>query len=160
MSAALHLTIATPAAVLVDRDDVGSVRAEDESGGFGILPHHADFLTVLPVSVVRWRGPDKAEHYCVVEGGVLSVTGGQRVAVACRQGTVGDDLQRLEADVAAMRAEASDLARRARTDQMRLHARAVRQLTRYLHPLQPAGAPADGLQDGEATPDAGAGEPS
>ena len=33
MSAGLHLTIATPAAVLVDADDVRSLRAEDESGG-------------------------------------------------------------------------------------------------------------------------------
>ena len=31
------------------------VSAEDASGGFGIQPHHADFLTTLSVGVVSWR---------------------------------------------------------------------------------------------------------
>ncbi len=44
----------TPAAILIDADDVRSLRAEDESGAFGVLPGHADLLTVLPPSVVRW----------------------------------------------------------------------------------------------------------
>ena len=38
--------------------DVVSVRAEDASGSFGILPGHADFLTSLAPSVVRWRRRD------------------------------------------------------------------------------------------------------
>ena len=136
MSATLHLTITTPATVLVDRTDVAAVRAEDESGGFGILPGHTDFLTVLPASVVRWREADGVGRYCVVSGGVLTVSGGQRVAVACRQGRTGDDLARLEAEVEAMRAAEVDAERRARVEQMRLHARAVRQLMRYLRPGQ------------------------
>ncbi|MCS0503473.1 F0F1 ATP synthase subunit epsilon [Ancylobacter mangrovi] len=142
MSRTIHLTITTPSSVLVDRADVVSVRAEDESGGFGILPGHADFLTVLPASVVRWRGPDQAEHFCVVGGGVLTVTGGRDVSLACRQGTVGDDLGALEADVATMRAADTDADRRARTEQLRLHAHAVRQLMRYLRPGQTGNAEA------------------
>lgn len=138
MSAALRLTITTPSSVLVDRTDVASVRAEDESGGFGILPGHTDLLTVLPASVVRWRGADGAVQYCAVRGGVLTVTQGRHVAVACRQGTIGDDLVRLEADVEAMRAADIDAYRRARVEQVRLHAHAVRQLMRYLRP-GPAG---------------------
>lgn len=132
MSARLELTITTPAALLVDRADVAAVRAEDESGGFGILPGHADLVTVLPASVVRWRGADGTAGACVVRGGVLTVTGGRRVAVACRQGAVGEDLARLEADARAMRAAAADADRRARVEQTRLHAQAVRQLMRYL----------------------------
>lgn len=142
MSDPLRLTITTPESVLVDRADVVSVRAEDESGGFGILPGHADFLTVLPASVVRWRESGGVTRFCVVEGGVLTATGGTRVAIACRQGTVGDDLGRLEADVAAMRLAATDADRRARTEQLRLHAHAVRQLMRYLRPGQTATAEA------------------
>jgi len=42
MSAGLHLLISTPVAVLVDADDVVAVRAEDESGSFGIRPGHAE----------------------------------------------------------------------------------------------------------------------
>ena len=53
MSGGLHLTIATPAKLLVDIEDVRSVRAEDASGSFGILAGHADLLTVLSLSVVR-----------------------------------------------------------------------------------------------------------
>lgn len=160
MSGRLHLSVTTPSSVLVDRDDVVSVRAEDESGSFGILPRHADFLTVLPASVLRWREADGAERYCVVEGGVLSVTEGDRVAIACRQGTVGDDLVQLEADVATMRAEESDIARRAKTEQMRLHAHAVRQLMRYLRPLGSGSAPTGEMQDGEDGAVAGDGGPS
>lgn len=150
MGGTLHLTITTPATVLVDRADVISVRAEDESGGFGVLPGHADLLTVLPASVVRWRGPDRAEHYCVVGGGVFTVTWGGRVAIACRQGTVGDDLDRLEADVGAMRAVEADADRRARVEQMRLHAHAVRQLIRYLRPGAVGSHPMQGTGQGES----------
>lgn len=139
MSAALHLTISTPSTVLVDRADVASVRAEDASGGFGILPGHADLLTILPASVVRWRGPDGLARFCALRRGVLTVSGGRHVAVACRQGTVGDDLAALEADVRVMQAAETDADRRARVEQMRLHARAVRQLMRYLRPDRPDG---------------------
>ena len=59
MSAGLRLTIATPAALLVDVDNVRSLRAEDMSGSFGVLPGHADLLTVLPASVLRWTRDDE-----------------------------------------------------------------------------------------------------
>ena len=71
-------------------------------------------------------------RYCALSGGVLTVAGGNRVAVACRRGTVGDDLDRLQAAVAAERAAEVDADRRAKVEQTQLHARAVRQLMRYL----------------------------
>lgn len=128
----LHLTITTPAAVLVDDAAVRSVRAEDESGGFGILAGHADLLTVLPASVVRWRGDDDAEHYCALRGGVMTVAEGRLVSIACREGSLGDDLATLEARVASLRASETDADRRHRVEQTRLHAQAVRQLIRLL----------------------------
>ncbi|MEW5420550.1 F0F1 ATP synthase subunit epsilon [Amorphus sp. 3PC139-8] len=130
----LHLTITTPGDVLVDASDIRSVRAEDESGGFGILPGHADLLTVLPASVVRWRDRADTEHYCVLRAGVLVVSDGAQVAIACRQGMVGADLDALEAEVDRFRSQESDIDRRARVEQMQLHARAVRQLMHYLRP--------------------------
>ncbi|MGR7994989.1 MULTISPECIES: F0F1 ATP synthase subunit epsilon [unclassified Xanthobacter] len=136
MSGTLRLSISTPTAVLVRDAEVRAVRAEDESGGFGILPGHTDFLTVLPASVVRWRTGDDVVHYCAQAGGLLTVEGGTKVAIACRQGTLGDDLPRLEAEVARLRAAETDAERKARVEQMRLHARAVRQLMRYLRPGQ------------------------
>ena len=38
MSEGMRLTIATPASLLVDATDVRSLRAEDMSGAFGVLP--------------------------------------------------------------------------------------------------------------------------
>ncbi|MGO9419140.1 F0F1 ATP synthase subunit epsilon [Roseiarcus sp.] len=129
---AIRLTIATPSALIVDVDDVRSLRAEDESGAFGVLPGHADLLTVLPPSVLRWTRENQPTRYCALSGGVLTITGGNRVAVACRRGTLGDDLDALQADVAAERAADLDADRRAKVEQTRLHARALRQLMRYL----------------------------
>ncbi|MGE0224826.1 MAG: F0F1 ATP synthase subunit epsilon [Acetobacteraceae bacterium] len=134
MSSTLHLTITTPSSVLVDSTDVRAVRAEDESGGFGILPGHTDLLTVLPASVVRWHTADGTTRYCAVRGGVMTVTDGSRVAIACREGGLGEDLGTLEAGMRTLRAGEADADKRARVEQMRLHARAVRQLMRALRP--------------------------
>jgi F-type H+-transporting ATPase subunit epsilon len=64
MSAALSLTVATPACVLVDSAQAVALRAEDETGSFGILPGHADFLTILTPCVLRWHGADQVPHFC------------------------------------------------------------------------------------------------
>ncbi len=143
MSDRLHLTITTPAAILVDSKEVRSVRADDESGGFGILPGHTDFLTVLPASVVRWRESDGITYYCALRGGVITVADGRRVEIACRHGKIGEDLSLLEAEVQTLREAELDAGRRARVEQIRLHARAVRQLMRYLRPgrVSEGGAP-------------------
>lgn len=132
MSTGLHLVISTPATVLVDLDAIRSVRAEDESGSFGILAGHADLLTVLPASVVRWQDREQRMHYCAQSGGVFTISGGREVRIACRRATVGDDLSRLEAEVEAMRSALADTGRQSRVQHMRLHANAVRQLARLL----------------------------
>lgn len=129
----LDLVITTPTAILVHAAAT-SVRAEDDSGGFGILPGHTDFITVLSPSVVRWRTAGGDWHFCAHGGGVLRVEDGARVAIACRTGSVSDDLATLEAEVAALRAAALEAARKARVEETRLHARAVRQMMRYLRP--------------------------
>ncbi len=85
----MRLLITTPTAVVVDDPDVVAVRAEDESGGFGILPGHADLLTVLTVSVVSWRRADDRRRFCALRRGVLSVTGGDQIAIATREAIAG-----------------------------------------------------------------------
>jgi F-type H+-transporting ATPase subunit epsilon len=134
MTRSLHLIVTTPAKVLAEADNVVSVRAEDESGSFGILPGHSDLLTVLTPSVVHWRGADGATSFCAVRGGVFTVSAGRNVAVACREGVVSDSLQDLEAKVRAVRAQQLEDDHKARVQQVRTHAFAVRQLVRYLHP--------------------------
>ena len=134
MNGTLHLTVTTPSQILVASDNVVAIRAEDQSGSFGILPGHADLLTVLVPSVLRWRTTDGAARFCAVRGGVFTVASGRDVAVACREGVVGDSLDELEAKVRAVRAQELEADRKARVEQIRLHALAVRQLVRYLRP--------------------------
>lgn len=137
----LHLTITTPTTVLVDAAEVTSVRAEDDSGGFGILAGHANLLTVLSPSVLRWRDLTGKERYCAQSGGVLTVTDGSRVLVACRQGTCGEVLSKLQDEVLLMRAAAVESDRKSRVEQTRLHANAVRQLMRFMRPDAAAAGP-------------------
>lgn len=130
----MRLLIVTPGAVVVDEQDIAAVRAEDESGEFGVLPHHADLVTALSLSVVGWRGTDGGQRYCAVRGGLLTVSGGQEVAIATREAILGDDLAALEAIVRGrMTSEAEeDRQARARTEHLRIEA--IRQVISYLRP--------------------------
>lgn len=134
------LTITTPSQIVVDRLAVSSIRAEDDSGAFGVHAGHADLVTLLSASVVRWRGEDGSEHYCAIDGGVLVVSGGTDVSLACRDAILGTSLDQLEAEVRRARAAQLDAMRRARVEQTRLHAQAVRQMLRYLRPPPKQGA--------------------
>jgi F-type H+-transporting ATPase subunit epsilon len=130
----MRLLITTPSAVVVDDSDVTAVRAEDETGSFGILARHADFLTVLTVSVVAWHRADYRRRYCAVRRGVLRVESGREVAVATREAIVGDDLDHLEQVVLTQLRDALDAERTARTESLQLQMKAIRQIVRYLRP--------------------------
>ncbi len=149
MKAPLRLTIATPSALPIDCADVTAFRADDLTGSFGILPGHADFLTVLAPCVLRWRTTDSRLHWCAVSGGVLRVVDGQSIRIACRDAELGDALETLEAQVRAARETRVDSARRARVEQTRLNAHAIRQILRYLRPgAAQAVAGTDGAHEG------------
>jgi F-type H+-transporting ATPase subunit epsilon len=75
-----------------------------------------------------------------VHGGVFTVSAGRNVAVACREGVVGDSLADLEAKVRMVRTRQLEADRKARVEQVRLQALAVRQLLRYLRPNPAAAA--------------------
>ena len=70
----MRLTVTTPLCVVMDEEGVASVRAEDETGGFGILPGHADLLTVLRPSVLRWRRAEGPWQFVALHGGVLQLS--------------------------------------------------------------------------------------
>jgi F-type H+-transporting ATPase subunit epsilon len=131
----LLITIAT--AVVVDEPNAVAVRAEDESGSFGILPGHADFLTALTVSVVSWRCTDGARRLCAVRRGVLAVSRGTLVAIATREALVGDDLDHLEQVVLANFRNNIEAERTARTASLQLEMKAIRQIVRWLRPERP-----------------------
>lgn len=143
----MRLHIADPCAILVDCE-VRSVRAEDASGSFGLLPGHADFLTVLEVSVVSWHDADGTPGYCAVRNGVLTVTGGRDVAVATREGHVGDDLAALEETVLARYRARQEGERSGRVGAAKLRMRAIRHMVEALEG-RPVGSPdADGFGPG------------
>ena len=122
------LTITTPLQTAVAEGGVASLRADDASGGFGIRPGHVDFLTVIAAGVVRWRVPANPWRYCAVRGGVLLVQGGREVRIACREAITGTDLHGLEERITAERSVGAEAARGVRSEQARLHARAIRQI--------------------------------
>ncbi|MBB3892963.1 F-type H+-transporting ATPase subunit epsilon [Phenylobacterium haematophilum] len=129
----MKLLITSPSKVTVDHDDIAAIRAEDASGEFGLLPHHADFMTALSISVLSWRHLDGRQGYCAVRGGLLTVNRGE-VAVATREAIVGDDLAALEAIVGdRLRADAEQ-DRQARAHSEHLRIQAIRQIVGYLRP--------------------------
>jgi len=149
----VRLSVTTPLAIVAEADNVVHLRAEDESGAFGILAGHADFLTALAVSVVSWRDDRGAEHHIALRGGMLEVRGGDTIAIASPEAVPGDDLHHLEADVLTgfRRRLAEEQA--ARTDARRLYLAAIRQIVRFIRtespPVMPGGAavgPTEGFE--------------
>ncbi|SRR5579875_592852 len=126
----MRLIITTPVAVVADVNDVVHVRAEDETGSFGILEHHDEFLTALSVSVVSWRRADGSEAHCAVRGGLLSVSGGKEVAIATRQAIVSDNLEQLADKVVAELKRSAEQEEAAWTHSARMRLRVLRELSR------------------------------
>ena len=130
----MRLLITDVTSVVADHANVVSLRAEDESGSFGILPGHADLLTVLAESVVSWRHADGRAGYCAVRRGVLSVLGGKQIAIATREAELGTDLAALEASVLARFRSEMEAERTGRVAAMQLHTQAVRRIVVAMRP--------------------------
>ncbi len=135
----MKLRIVTPLDMVIEADGVMALRAEDESGSFGILPGHADFLTALSVSVVAWTGGDRARRYCAVRGGLLTVTGGTDIAIATREAVPGSDLATLDQTVLARFRTDIDSERAEHFQATRLQLDAIRQIVSHLRPPGSAG---------------------
>ena len=130
----MRLTVSTPLAIVTDSEAVAHLRAEDETGAFGILPGHADFLTALSLSVVSWRDLKGSEHHLAVRGGMLQVRDGNLITIATREAVAGDDLSWLQTEVLATFRRRTDEEKKSRTDAQRLYLAAIRQICRYLKP--------------------------
>jgi F-type H+-transporting ATPase subunit epsilon len=130
----MRLIVTTPTAIALDESSVRHVRAEDATGGFGIEPGHADFLTTLSICVVRWRNGGGVEHYLAVRGGVLRVREGKLVEIATREAVVDDDLGHLRGEVLATMTQGIEDERSARSGVLSLEQAAIRQIYRYLRP--------------------------
>jgi F-type H+-transporting ATPase subunit epsilon len=134
----LHIT--TPLMVAVDVDGILSLRADDATGNFGILPGHADFLTSLTISVVSWTESDGTRHFCAVRRGVLSVTGGSEIAIATREAVPGNDLATLDETILARFRADTEAERAERVDSTRLQLNAIRQIVSHLRPAGRGGS--------------------
>jgi F-type H+-transporting ATPase subunit epsilon len=143
----MRLIVTTPTAVIVDRERIRHVRAEDETGAFGILPGHTRFLTCLAVSVLSWRDEEGREGHVAVRGGVLQVEDGVRVQVASREAVAGDDLEILAGTILEGFRKADEAEISARTASRRLELAAIQQIRRYLHPEQRRHRPSPGLAE-------------
>ena len=130
----MKLRIVTPLAVVIDEDNIRALRAEDATGGFGVLPGHADFLTSLTISIVSWERENGARRYCAVRRGVLSVDGGREIAIATREAAPGDDIATLDQTVLARFRADVETERIERTESTRLHLDAIRRIMRNLRP--------------------------
>lgn len=128
----MRLTVSTPTAVIEDVDNVRHVRAEDDTGAFGILQGHADLVTVLPVSIVTWRSEDGNEGYVLVRRGVMTVRDGNRVEIAARGGYRDDELHELGTTVLEELRRAEDVEDVSRTSETRLHLATMRQIEKVL----------------------------
>ena len=138
----MKLRIDTPLATIVDEDGVLALRAEDASGGFGIMPRHAEFLTSLAISVVSWRRADGTRRYCAVRYGVFSVGVERDVAIATREAILGDDIDTLGTTVLDRFRAEIETDRTERIDSTRLQLNAIRQIMRHLQPnMAPASFP-------------------
>ena len=128
----MRLLVTTPISVIVDAEGVRHVRAEDETGAFGILPGHAEFITALAVSVITWRNDTDELHHIAVRGGVLMVRDGNLVEIATREAVGEDTLRQLGRAVLERFREETHTEEEWRISAARLHLAAIRQIQRYL----------------------------
>jgi len=122
----MRLEIITPLSIVVD-EDIESLRAEDDTGSFGILPGHAPFLTALSISIVSWRAADK-DRFCAVRKGVMTVSGNTNIAIATREAVTGNDLATLDEEVLHRFQTEADEERVEHVEAMRLQMNAIRQM--------------------------------
>ncbi len=143
----MRLTLVTPTAVILDVDPVRHVRAEDPTGSFGILPGHADLLTVLVVSVLVYRDEANRERFVAVRGGVLTVSGRRTVQVLSHEAVADDDLERLEREVLARFRRVAAVEDEAARGLSRLEGALLRRVAEYMrierprHPSRREGRP-------------------
>jgi F-type H+-transporting ATPase subunit epsilon len=128
----MRLVVTTPTVVVEDVEGIRHIRAEDRTGAFGILPGHADFVTVLPISVVSWQDKSGREGYVLVRRGVLTVADGELVEIAARGGYREDELPALSNSILASLQDAEEQEYEERTSDRQMHLAMIRQIERVL----------------------------
>jgi len=129
----MKLTITTPFGIIIDNENILSLRAEDATGSFGILSLHADFMTILGVSVLSWQDMQRKTIYCAVNNGIFVVSGGKQISIATREAVVGQDLDDLKQRVLGKFAIENTRESKTRLAHERLQAQAIQRIQDFLH---------------------------
>ncbi|EPX84955.1 hypothetical protein [Salipiger mucosus] len=151
----MRLVVSTPTSRVVDIDGVRRIRAEDRTGAFGIAPGHADFLTLLPVSVVNWLDAEGSEGFALVRAGVLTVHGGDLVEIAARDAYTEAQLATLGDRALAELERADETEDVARLSDTRLHLATMRQVERVLRSGRASAGSEPPMLDRRGTGEAG-----
>ena len=74
MNGIFRLSVVTPTSMF--EREIKHIRLKDETGFFGVMKNHIDFLTVLVPSLCYYRDVRDRETFLAVNGGILDVRGG------------------------------------------------------------------------------------
>jgi F-type H+-transporting ATPase subunit epsilon len=88
MNAHFRLRIVTPTKIY--EKNIKAVRLKDESGFFGIMNGHTDFLTALESSLCYYLDEHDRETFLAIDGGIARVRGGL-VTITSRDVFESDD---------------------------------------------------------------------
>ena len=87
-----RLNVVTPMRMF--ERDIRYIRLRDETGFFGIMKGHIDFLTVLIPSLCYYTDTNNKEIFLAVDGGILSVRG-EMVSLTSKQVFESEDAEKL-----------------------------------------------------------------
>ena len=74
MNGVFRLSVVTPTSMF--EREIKHIRLKDETGFFGVMKNHIDFLTVLVPSLCYYRDANDREMFLAVDRGILDVRGG------------------------------------------------------------------------------------
>lgn len=71
-----HFKLKIVTATKISEKDIKAIRLKDETGFFGIMKDHIDFLTALEPSLCYYLNENDKEVFLAVDGGIVSVKEG------------------------------------------------------------------------------------
>jgi len=86
------LRIVTPPKTVEKR--IKAIRLKDETGFFGIMKGHVNFVTALVPSLCYYLDENDREVFVAVDGGIVSIKGGM-VTITSREIFESDDAEKL-----------------------------------------------------------------
>jgi len=122
----MRLKVWIPTDAVLD-EEVIKIKAEAETGWFGILPRHVDFVTALVPGILSFELPDKQMGYLAIDQGIL-VKCGPAVSVSTRNAVRSTDPGQLKEAVVEEFRKRGEKERNVRQFEAKLEAELVRQL--------------------------------